>query len=167
MTRHLADQLVHVVRRILQSTKLCIDGHGIAKAEERIEDEIRGGRRRLGFRLGDNTVVDLFQVLFHLVRTRELLSADRTRENFASDALVVEERVSLEAVLVLEALKYLHLFALSTSVGAVIGYEGVFEQVESADGHIGERLGLGSRLGGEVASCAGRLWWPWRCCCPA
>ena len=120
MTRHLADQLVHVVRRILQSTKLCIDGHGIAKAEERIEDEIRGGRRRLGFRLGDNTVVDLFQVLFHLVRTRELLSADRTRENFASDALVVEERVSLEAVLVLEALKYLDLFTLNTSVGAVI-----------------------------------------------
>ena len=120
MAGHLADQLVHVVRRVLQSTKLGIDGHGVAKAEERIEDEIRGGGRRRGFRLGDNTVVDLFQVLFHLVRPRELLGAHRAREHFAGDALVVEERMSLEAVLVLEALKYLDLFTLNTSVGAVI-----------------------------------------------
>ena len=90
--------------------------------------------------------MDLLQVLLHLVRPRELLGADRARKHLAGDALVVEERVPLEAVLVLEALKYLHLLALSTSVGAVIGYEGVFEQVESTDGHIGERLGLGSRL---------------------
>ena len=86
------------------------------------------------------------QMTLHLVRPTELFLANGTRKDFALDALVVEERVPLEAVLVLEALKYLHLFALSTSVGAVIGYEGVFEQVESADGHVGKRLGLGSRL---------------------
>ena len=119
MAGHLADQLVHVVRRVLQATKLGINGHWIAKTEERVKDKIRrrGGR---GFRLGDNTVVDLFQVLFHLVRPRELLGAHRAREHFAGDALVVEERMSLEAVLVLEALKYLDLFTLNTSVGAVI-----------------------------------------------
>jgi len=116
---HLADQLVHVVPRVLQSAKLRVDCHRIAKTKERVEDKIRGGGRG-GFRLGDNTVVDLFQVLLHLVRPGELLGADRAGEHLASDALVVEECVPLEAVLVLEALKYLDLFTLNTSVGAVI-----------------------------------------------
>jgi hypothetical protein len=54
---HLADQLVHVVRRVLQATKLGINGHWIAKAEERVKDKIRrrGGR---GFRLGDPVAID-------------------------------------------------------------------------------------------------------------
>lgn len=75
----------------------------------------------------------LLQVLFHLVRARKLLRTDGAGENLPGDPLVVQEGVALEAVLVLEALKNLDLFAFDTSVGAVIGNEGVFEQVQPAD----------------------------------
>ena len=62
-------------------------------------------------------------MLFHLVRTRELLLADDTRKDLARGALVVEEGVPLEAVLVLEVLADLHALALDATVRAV-GREG-------------------------------------------
>ena len=99
----------------------------------------------------------LLQVLFHLVRPGKLLSTDGTGEDLSGDPLVVQEGVALEAVLVLEALKNLDLFAFDTSVGPVIGNEGVFEQVQSTDGHVGQRLGLGPRLGGQVTPGPGGL----------
>lgn len=43
-------------------------------------------------------------VILHLVGPRELLAAHRTGEHLALMALMVEERVSLEAVLILERL---------------------------------------------------------------
>jgi len=41
MACHLADQLVHVVPRVLQPAQLRVDGHGrVSEAEERVEDKV-------------------------------------------------------------------------------------------------------------------------------
>ena len=93
----------------------------------------------------------LFQVLLHFVWPRELLSTDGAGKHFTCNALVIKERVSLEAVFVLEALKYLDLLAFSTSVGPVIGDEGISEQVEPPDRHILQGLRLCAWLGRQVA----------------
>lgn len=74
--------------------------------------------RREGAILGHVAVVRRFHVIFHLVWPRELLAADRTRKNLALLALVVEECVSLEGVLVLEGLLNVFFCALSALVDA-------------------------------------------------
>ena len=76
-------------------------------------------------------------MLFHLVRTRELLLADDTGKDLARGALVVEEGVPLEAVLVLEVLADLHALALDATVRAVGREGGVTKEVQPADGHLG------------------------------
>lgn len=45
-----------------------------------------------------------FHVILHLVRTREFLAAYRAGKHLALMTLVVEERVPLETILVLEGL---------------------------------------------------------------
>jgi len=79
-------------------------------------------------------------VVLHLVGPRELLGAHRAREHLALVALVVEERVPLEAVLVLERLQYVRLGTFQTLVDA-FGHGGVPEQVQPADRHLGQLLG--------------------------
>ena len=109
---------------------------------------------RLGLVLGDDTVVDLLQMLLHLVWTRKLLLTHRTRKHFPVCPLVVEEGVSLEAVLVLEALVDLDLLTLDAPVAAVAGDVRVLEQVQPPDTHVTQRLGVSAWLRGEVAACA-------------
>ena len=75
----------------------------------------------------------LFQVLFHFVRPGKLLLADHAGEHFASGALVVQECVPLEAVLVLEVLADLDAFALDASVRSVWSQGGVAEEVQAPD----------------------------------
>ena len=59
---------------------------------------------RLGLVLGDDTVVDLLQMLLHFVWSGEFLFADGAWKDFTGGPLVVQEGVSLEAVLVFEVL---------------------------------------------------------------
>lgn len=86
-------------------------------------------------------------VVLHLVGPRELLGAHRAREHLALVTLVVEERVPLEAVLVLERLQYIRLGAFQTLVNA-FGHGGIPEQVQAADRHLGQLLGRVARRRG-------------------
>ena len=86
--------------------------------------------------LGNNTVVNLLQMLLHLVGSGEFFLTDGTWENLPIGSLVIEKCVSLEAVLIFEALYYLDLFTLYTSVGAVTCNVGILEQIQSSDTHI-------------------------------
>ena len=136
MTRNLRHQLEHVPTGILQSTELAgIQSRGriVQRSQERIDEKV-GGMRSLGgagarLVLGDDAVVNLLEVLLHLVRSGELLLTHRTRKHLPIVALVIEERVPLETVLVLKALDNLDLLALDAPVGAVAGDVGVLEQV--------------------------------------
>ena len=94
----------------------------------------------------------LLEMLLHLVGAGELLGADRAGEHLPLLALVIQEGVALEAVLVLETLLQLHLVALEAAVGTVAGDLRVLEQVEPAHGHVLQALGLGAGLGGQVAA---------------
>ena len=85
------------------------------------------GRGGLGFWY--YTVVNLLEVLFHLVWPREFFLTNRTGENLSLCALMIKKGVSLETVFVLEALDNLDLFTLNAPVGAIARYVGVFEQV--------------------------------------
>lgn len=76
-----------------------------------------------------------FHVILHLVRPGELFAADRTREYLPLVALVVEERVPLEAVLVLKRLLYIELRALGALVNA-LGDRGVTKEIQTAYGHL-------------------------------
>lgn len=69
--------------------------------------------------LGHEAVVHGLHVVFHLVGPRELLGAHRTGEHLALMALVVEERVPLETVLVLKRLLDVELGALGALVDAL------------------------------------------------
>jgi hypothetical protein len=95
-------------------------------------------------------------VVLHLVGPRELLGADRTGEDLALVAFVVEEGVPLEAVLVLEGLLYVDLGALGALVDA-LGYRGVAKQIEPAHRHLRQLLGRVLGLGGGPATHA-PLW---------
>ena len=77
----------------------------------------------------DYTVMNLLQMLLHLVRTGEFFLTNRAGKNFSVSAFMIQEGVSLEAVFVLEALDNLDLFTLNAPVGAITRYVGVFEQV--------------------------------------
>ena len=61
-----------------------------------------------------------FHVILHLVRPRELFPAHRTWEDFALRPLVIEESVSLEAVLVLERFLNVVLRALSALIHTIL-----------------------------------------------
>ena len=112
---------------------------------------VRGRGAGAGLVLGDDAVVDLLEVLLHLVGPGELLLTHGAREHLPVVALVIEEGVTLETVLVLKALDNLDLLALDAPVGAVAGDVGVLEQVEAADTHVLETLGLRPGLRGQVA----------------
>lgn len=86
------------------------------------------------------TLVHGLHVVFHLVRPRELFGAHRAREHFALMALVVQERVPLEAVFVLERLQYVSLGALQTLVDA-LGHGRIPKQVEAPDRHFRQLFG--------------------------
>lgn len=58
-------------------------------------------------------------VILHLVGPRELLGAYRTGEHLALMALVIEERVPLEAVLVLKGLLNVEFGALGALIDAL------------------------------------------------
>ena len=141
---------------VLQTPDLSLGARRIGKAEKRIDQQSRrrhrrrghagchGGRdgRSHGGRRGGAglsraasrvAVVRLLQVLLHLVRPRELLLADDAGEHLPGGALVIEERVALEAVLVLEVLADLDPFTLDAPVGPVRGQGGVAKQVEASD----------------------------------
>lgn len=70
--------------------------------------------------LGHKALVDRFHVVLHFVGPREFLVTDRAGENFPLMALVIEERVSLEAVLVFECFHHFHFFTLCAFVQAFL-----------------------------------------------
>ena len=105
--------------------------------------------------LRDDAVVNLLEVLLHLVRSGELLLTHGARKHLPIVTLVIEERVPLETVLVLKALDNLDLLALNAPVGAVARDVGVLEQVKAPDAHVLETLGLRPGLRGQVAPGAG------------
>ena len=105
--------------------------------------------------LGDDAVMDLLEMLLHLVRPGELLLTHRTRKHLPIVALVIEERVSLETVLVLKALDNLDLLALDAPVGAVTCDVGVLEQVQTPDTHVLKALSLVPWLRGQITPGAG------------
>jgi len=88
---------------------------------------------------GHEAVMHGLHVVLHLVRPGELLAADRARKHFPLVALVVEEGVTLEAVLIFESLDHVGLFTLYALVHA-LGDGRVAEQVESSDRHLGQLL---------------------------
>lgn len=59
-------------------------------------------------------------MILHLVRTRELLAAYRAGKHFALMTLMIEERVPLEAILVLEGFLDVELGAFSALINALI-----------------------------------------------
>ena len=142
-----AHELEHLIAR-LRHFVLQVAGV-VLEPEVGVDDEVRGWRD--GLRLRDDTVVDLLEVLLHLVRPGELLGAHRAGEHLPLLALVIQERVALEAVLVLETLLQLHLVALKAPVGPVAGDLGVLEQVQPAHRHVLQALRLRARLGRQVA----------------
>ncbi len=79
----------------------------------------------------------LLQMLLHLVRSRELLLADDAGKDLACSALVIEEGVPLEAVLVLKVLADLHALTLDAAVRTVRCEGSIAEEVQPADGHLG------------------------------
>ena len=101
--------------------------------------------------LGHEAVVDGLHVVLHLVGPGELFAANRAREHLPLVALVVEERVPLEAVLVLERLLYVELRALGALVDT-LGYRGVTKEIQAADGHLGQLFGWILRVGGGATS---------------
>lgn len=76
-------------------------------------------------------------VILHLVRSREFLTAHRTREHFALLALVIEERVPLEAVLVFEGLLKIEFGALRALIHAFADGR-ITEEVQAAHRHLRE-----------------------------
>jgi hypothetical protein len=70
--------------------------------------------------------MNLFQVLFHLVWPRELFLADRAREHLALLALVIQERMPLEAVFVFKTFIQLHFLTFKTAIRAIIGHLRIF-----------------------------------------
>lgn len=101
--------------------------------------------------LGHEAIVDRLHVVLHFVGPRELLAADGTGEDLALVALVVEERVPLEAVLVLEGLLDADLGALGALVDA-LAYRGVPKEVEPAHRHLGQLFGRVLGLGGGATA---------------
>lgn len=96
-------------------------------------------------------------VVLHLVRARELLVAHRAREHLARRALVIEERVPLEAVLVLERLLDVLFGTLGALVDALEDFR-VAEQIQAAHRHLRQVLGLVVvRAGLSAAASALRL----------
>lgn len=79
-------------------------------------------------------------VILHLVRPGELLAAHGAREHLSLMALVVEERVPLEAVFVFERLLDVEFRALGALVNA-LGYRGVTKEIQAAHRHLGQLFG--------------------------
>lgn len=88
------------------------------------------------------------QVVLHLVGSRELLSAHRAGEDLTLSALVVQEGVSLEAVLILERLLDILFSTLRTLIDALADHR-VPKEIKSPHTHLGQLLG---RIIGRTAS---------------
>ena len=101
--------------------------------------------------LRHEAVVHGLHVVLHLVGPGEFLAADRAREHLPLVALVVEESVSLEAVLVLERLLYVELRALGALVDT-FGYRGVTKEIQAAHRHLGQLFGWILRVGRGATS---------------
>ena len=95
-----------------------------------------GAGSRAGVSLGNNTVVHLLQMLLHLVRTRKFFLAHWTWEHLTLLALMIQEGMALEAVLVLEGLQYLHLLTFKTPEGAITRHLCILQQVQPSHRHI-------------------------------
>ena len=63
---------------------------------------------------GDYTIMNLLQMLLHLVRTGEFFLTNWAGKYFSVSAFMIQEGVSLEAVFVLEVLTNLHALTLHT-----------------------------------------------------
>lgn len=101
--------------------------------------------------LGHEAVVHGLHVILHFVRPGELLAAYRAREHLPLVALVIEESVPLEAVLVLERFLYVELRALGALINA-LGDRGVTKEIQPAHGHLGQLFGRILRVGGRATS---------------
>lgn len=114
--------------------------------------------------LGHVALVRRLHVVLHLVGTRELLLAHRTREHLSRRALVVQERVPLEAVFVLERLLDILLCAFRALIDAVVDFR-IAEEIESAHRHFRQVFRLVIRLGVPLPPDASALGLPsaWRC----
>lgn len=91
-------------------------------------------------------------MILHLVRPRELLLTHRTREDLALLALVIEERMPLEAVLVFERLLHVHLCALRAMVDAVTNGR-VAKEIEATYAHLRKLFGRVLALRRRPAAC--------------
>lgn len=101
--------------------------------------------------LRHEAVVNGLHVVLHLVGPGELLLADWAREHLPLVALVVEERVSLEAVFVFERFLYIDFGTLGALVHALV-YRRIPEQIQPSDGHFRELLRRVLALRGGAAS---------------
>lgn len=90
--------------------------------------------------LGHEAIVHRLHVILHLVRPGELLAADGAREHLSLVALVVEERVPLEAVFIFERLLDVEFRALGALVNA-LGYRGVTKEIQAAHRHLCQLFG--------------------------
>lgn len=79
-------------------------------------------------------------MVLHFIGPREFPVAHGTWKDFTLRTLVVEERMSLEAVFVLECLLDIFLEAFRALVDAFADL-GVTEEVQTAYGHFGELFG--------------------------
>lgn len=90
-------------------------------------------------------------MILHLIGPGELLAAYRAGEYLPLVTLMVEERVSLEAVLVLERLLDVEFRALGALVDA-LGDRGVAKEIQPADRHLGQLFGRVLRVGRRATS---------------
>ena len=75
------------------------------------------------------TFMSLLQVLLHFVRSGKLFLANSTRKDLSGCPLVIQEGVSLEAVLIFKVLGHLEPFTLDASICAVRTKSGVSQQI--------------------------------------
>lgn len=90
-------------------------------------------------------------MVLHFVGPGELLAADGAWEDLALVSLVIQESMSLEAVLVLKGLLDVDLGAFCALVDTLRD-RGISEQIQTPDGHLGELFGRVLRLRGGPAT---------------
>lgn len=99
---------------------------------------------------GHEAIVNRLHVVLHFVGTREFLAAHGAREHLPLVALVVEERVSLEAILIFERFLNVDFGTFCALIHALVDAR-VTEQIQAPDGHLRQVFG-GVGAGGRGAS---------------
>ena len=84
----------------------------------------------------DGVIVHRLEMVFQLVRSRELATAHQTGKHLALVALVIEVSVPLEAILILERPRHVLLLAGDAAVHAFLRHGSVAEQVQAPDRHL-------------------------------